>query len=1210
MEIRAVLKTVVCVVLLAAAHPLAGQNTKENADFKLALNLYNDGLYDLASEQLRQFVTTYPATAQGIEARFYLGLTQLKLRQYDEARLTFQTFALTYQDNPKAPEAWMHAGESFAAIGNHREAALAYERVRVFHPRSEKAPEALVRASTHFTKAGEPESARRVLRVVLQEYGSSGSAMLARAQLGRIHFEDGNLEQAQQELRRVIEGSAPPQARAEALLVMGNIHRAIGRPDLARTNYNEIIAKHGTTGVVHEAYLNLGAVLADSGTHLQAIENFRKVMTPPPGVAADSGLVKLALLATADSYAQLNDYTNAIAHYERFITTFPADTLVHEALWRIALAAGKAREYHRSNDASTQLLKSDAPARLKRRALVKLATNAEEQNLPGTAARHYASFAEQFPDDPVADEVYLRLGRAAQKEPGGTRKAASAYETLIGRFPSSPHVDDAHAHAGECYEQLKDFDRALALYRALLQSFPASDLRDEVETRIRMIETFEAKEKDAGLEKLALLVGDVVAEKERVGLAFRLGEIYFTNLKNYAAAAAQFSTAVNSGLGDQRFVDALYLRARSYEFLSWKEERYTQQAIDAYRQFLQSYPAEARADEARLSLFTLLATSPTAAREAYAATIAVVPATRHRDEMLLRVGLMQAGTDNPATALPTLAQVAREFSGSPSAARALYEMTALHTRLGQADSALSSGQQYLRLYPRGPHAALVLATLGDLHLQRGNAAQALDMYRQLVNEYSYTRAAAGVLPKLADAYAATGAHDRAIALYADELRRQTGSPFREQGPDPSLLFALGRAHQVAGNNREAKKYLFEFLARERTGERPGQAYNLLGVIFRNEGATDIAASYFRQARAVAPGAAASREVANLLFDAGEYADAITQYTQLSQTADNEPDKRLFDSRIIIARLRSDDLANADKAITAFTTAYKRADDELAQFELERGNYYFRRADYQNARRSYDRVVDRYDKTASAPAAMYWIGKILEATNKPQDALRQYDRLLKAHPRSDVIPRVYLSLGNIHYQAERWDEATLNYRKVVEAPGPDPSILQVGMSNLIQTYDMAGAYDAALDLTRRYLERYPHSDDNFDKRVKIGILYDRLGYYDHAILHLQSLLDEAGGDVEGEIRYYLAEANFNKGDYQQAILEFLKVPYLVTRRGKIDWTANALYMSGQSYERMGRFDQALTMYQQIIDRQGIDETFKAAARKEIERVRLVLQRPSN
>jgi tetratricopeptide (TPR) repeat protein len=207
----------------------------------------------------------------------------------------------------------------------------------------------------------------------------------------------------------------------------------------------------------------------------------------------------------------------------------------------------------------------------------------------------------------------------------------------------------------------------------------------------------------------------------------------------------------------------------------------------------------------------------------------------------------------------------------------------------------------------------------------------------------------------------------------------------------------------------------------------------------------------------------------------------------------------------------------------------------------------------------------------------------------------------------VIARTHIALGGLYYTFEQWDQAIKHYRIIVDDPKTDPTLLPIAMNNLIETYQLAGANDAALSLTRKYLELFPNSDDQLDKRIKIGILYERLGYYDQAVLQLQSLLDEAGSDLEGEIRYYIADANYNKGDYQQAILDFLKVPYLVTKTGKLDWTANSLYMSGQAYEKMGRYDQALTMYQQILDRSGIDEMFKNAARKEMDRVRLVLRK---
>jgi tetratricopeptide (TPR) repeat protein len=204
-------------------------------------------------------------------------------------------------------------------------------------------------------------------------------------------------------------------------------------------------------------------------------------------------------------------------------------------------------------------------------------------------------------------------------------------------------------------------------------------------------------------------------------------------------------------------------------------------------------------------------------------------------------------------------------------------------------------------------------------------------------------------------------------------------------------------------------------------------------------------------------------------------------------------------------------------------------------------------------------------------------------------------------------RAHLALGNIFYGVEKWDEAIKHYRAVVDDSTTDAALLPMGISNLIETYETAGLFDAALSLTRRYLDQYPLAEDALDKQIKIGILYQRLGYYDQSVLHLQALLDDAGSDLEGEIRYYIAEANFAKGDYQQSILDFLKVPYLVTKKGKIDWTATSLYMAGQAYEKLTRYDQALLMYQQIIDRPGIDATFKAAARKELDRVKLVLKK---
>jgi TolA-binding protein len=1202
---RAILHLLAFPLLLAGPGTTVAQNSKENADFKLAINLFNDGLFDLASEQLRQFIGAYPATPQGIDARFYLGLVQMKLKKFDDARLTFQSFALTYQDNPKAPEAWWNVGESYVAMGTYREAALAFERVKVFHPKSKSAPDALLKATKYFLLAGAHDDARRTLRVILQEYPASDAVLAARTQLGQMYFEEGNYDQAQSELKRVIEGDPSPDARAGALLILGNISRATGRTDNAQSNYREIVTKYPKSSAVQGAYLNLGKLVAAGGKNAEALEWFKKAIAEKS--ATDSLLVRDALVASGDAQAALGDHSAAAASYEKYLVAVPQGERSPEVLWKLATAAGQARDYRRSNDACNRLLRSAGAEPLKRRARLKLALNAEEQKNFPAALQYFETFTDANPEYFATPEILLREARLCAGGVADARKAVSIFEQIAARYPSTAVADDALAGAGRGHEQLKEFDRALQSYRELIARYPASEYRGEADERLKIIETFEAKEKDAGLEKLALLVGDVVSDKDKADLAYRLGEIYFSDLKSYAAAATQFGNALEAGLSGERAGDALLKKAESLEYLSWKDRQEIPRAVAAYRAYLASPTTAPDSDRALLATFRLSATTLAAGRQAAAELMTRDPSFPMSDVVRLTMGKLYEQADSVAAAGAEYAEAGRRARDRTVAEEAAYRSLGLLFRLDAADSALAAGTRFLAAYTGSGHAAEVLSRLGDLAMKNKIPVAAAGFYQKLKGEYAYTTLALEAQEKLAEALAAAGETEAALSAYGEISRHQTDDPMGDGEPSLSVLMALGKLQREAGNAAEAKRFLTAVLARVQTGLIAGEAYTTLGLIYRAEGLREAATSYFRQAETAAPGSGVTRDIADLLFENGDYRDAIREYTQLSGSAAGDTERQYFDSRIILAMIRNGDGPNAEKAIALFDKKYRDAHDDIALFELEKGLLQFRREEFTGAMKAFQHVADKFEDSPSGPTAMYWIGKTLEATEKPREAVDLLEKLLASHPQAPVITHVHLALGNLYYGAEKWDQAIKHYRVIVDDPHPDQELLPSAMSNLIETYEVAAAYDGALTLTRRYLELYPNSDDALDKKIKIGILYDHLGYYDQAVLHLQSLLDEAGSDLEGEIRYYIAEANYHKGDYQQAILDFLKVPYLVTKKGKIDWTANSLYMSGQSYEKMGRYDQALTMYQQIVDRTGIDETFKSAARKEIDRVRTVLKK---
>ncbi len=125
-------------------------------------------------------------------------------------------------------------------------------------------------------------------------------------------------------------------------------------------------------------------------------------------------------------------------------------------------------------------------------------------------------------------------------------------------------------------------------------------------------------------------------------------------------------------------------------------------------------------------------------------------------------------------------------------------------------------------------------------------------------------------------------------------------------------------------------------------------------------------------------------------------------------------------------------------------------------------------------------------------------------------------------------------------------------------------------------------------------------------MNLGVYYYQLRYFDQAITHLESLLSEATPDDQAEIRYYIGESYYYKGEFTQAALEFLKVPFLVVGKTEINWTGAAYYMAGKSYEALSKFDLALGMYQKILDTPGIDSREKGQAAKEIDRVKALLK----
>jgi len=1180
------------------------QDSKENAEFKLAAGLYNDGMYDLAVDQFKNFINAYPNTSQGIEARFYLGLTLEKLKRFEEERITFQNFAIAYIEHPKAPEAWIRVGDAFLALNNEREAASAYERVKTFHPKSTLVPEALLKAGHLYRKIGDRENAKKNFRTVIQDYPSSASVLPARLAIGEMYAEEGQTELAEREAKRVSESDAPPAVRASALFSIGKLQSMTGLFENAEATFKTVIASYKSTPAATASTFELGKLELGSRQYASAVERFKKVSSAQ---SADDSLQAEALFETGRAYMLMGEASNGQKSFEKLIEKFPKSSLIQKAelqAGRSALAGEGAREA--LQHAKKILAVPAAPTRPAALVLAAEASSALKQNTE--AARYYLSYIDAFPEDPLATDVMLKLARLYSEKLQDFRKSMGIYDQMTQKFPQSRNIVEALAGIAECQEKLGDDAGALKTYNDIQSLYPANDSYDEFQRRAEFLLNHKIKNRDAGIEKLARMMGEVLTQKSKAELSFKLGEIYTNDLKDYEAAVKQFDSAIENGLSGEDLENAYFLRARSLHLRSGIDTTARSRAAQSYLDFMAHYPTGEKSEDAAYFNYILSgkSKSPKEIMAGAGEFLKERPSSPYRDKVLFDLGSAATECGDSATALVTLGALVNDFPKSRSAADAFLLRGNIFLGRGQTDSAAYAWQQAASAFPPAPASAAAVCNLADLAWRAKNIQEAIALWKKAASEFYYSAISDKALSLLPDAYLAAGEYEDAIAIFNRTLDESESLPFLKT-QEITPLFDLAAAYEKKGDRQKAAGYYIRYLSCDRKGAYASRAFYALGGLARGESKMETASLYFKQAASLGGTGSSSKDIADLLFQTGEYAEAAKQYTQLARSADSAGSRQFYQARVIIAALRMDKLTEAQKLLTDFEKAYGKEGSYLAEFDYERGMIYYRAQDYKSAKKVFEKVAQDYQDTPFGPWGNYYLGKILEVTEKLDEAAKKYDQILKKYPDSEVIPRVLLSLGNMHFNAERYAESIRYYQQITGSPESAGEILPYAMNNLIEAYESTKLYDAALKVTRDYIERYPNDESIIDKKIKLGTLYTKIGYYDQAVLHFQNLINEAGSLQEAELRYDIGEAYYYKGDYQQAILEFLKVPYLVSKQGKVSWTATAFYMAGQSYEKMSKFDEAVGMYQQVIDRPGIDATFKAAARKEIDRVKSLIKK---
>lgn len=1197
------------------------QDTKENAEFKLAINLYNEGFYDLAISQLKKFIDSYPNSPQVAEAQFYLGMAYFKLRKFEDAQMVFQNFALSKPTHPRAVEALWKSAECFVEMKKYKDAGSAFERVKLFYPKNQIAPKALIESAKYFELADDIQNAKKVLLSLVQEYPDNEYFYTARFKLADILVKEGNLEKALIEYRKIASEVEDKNLKFRAYLNIAKTNLALGKSEEAEKTLLEITSQSGLNSeIIAESYFELGKLSAEFGEYENAINYTLKAKSFITQSDTNENLKILKQkisLQLANYYFNTADYQSAIKLYNEISDSISETS--PEIWFNTAVAFDKILNYRKANDLYQKIIDSDTNSLRRSRAILNFAENCSRIGDFGKAVDLYKMYLASYPTSELIPDILFRLGILYEEKIGDYKNAVFYYTDLINRFPKSKYVDEAIYHIGLCYEKLGDVDDAISSFETLTKNYKSSELYEDALNKIETLKKFHIQRKDDYVNSLIGLVADILVGKPKNELIFKLADIYNFYLKDYSNALKYYDLALSLGGFEPSVIAKIgYEKSVCAYNLFLENKLNSDSAVSIIRGFVDLKDG-VEADEIDSAVFYLFKIQVSGLSQDGRRKIAEEFRTKYPSSKFFGLFTIEVlnyyfSNENWNEVIKVANENFNKFN-QEQIPEVLFKRAYAYYKIGDKQKSLSDLNLLFGKYAPSQYDARAMDLQAQIFKELKSYVEAIKVLREIEKNYFYVGLAENVKLKIADIYFESGDYIKAIDEYKNYLSQGELVRFERE---PEVVFKIASSYHKLGDFSNAKRYYKIYLSTPKPAPgltlqailpRIGEVYYALGNIYKSEGVGEKAVYYFERAGKFSTtlGKKVIFETAQMLFDAERYDEALKKYNEALRYAQSDSDRALIQSKIITCYFRMNDIDNANKGVNSFQKAFSKLDikNYLAEFQIELGGYYFRGRNFENARKVFNEVIKNYPDTKFSYLAQYWLAKIEEYNGNVETAVKLLLELNKKPLDKDTRLRVNLSLGNIYFKLEKYDSATIYYRFVVET-ADEPKILQSAMSNLLECYDELGYYELAIGIARRYIEKFPNAEDVIDKKIKIGVMYEMLGNYDLALSYFQSLLEEADKDLEAELHYYIGEVLYYKGEYEQAILEFLKVPYLVTKKTRIDWTANAFYMAGQSYEKMKKYDQAINMYQQIIDRPGIDPIFKAGAQKEIERVRAILK----
>ncbi len=921
------------------------------------------------------------------------------------------------------------------------------------------------------------------------------------------------------------------------------------------------------------------------GNYDEAVTHFRKVAQEAP-LAPLRSLARYQIITTR--YEQ-GEYQQAVDEAQVLVDLFPESRYAERAYYNMGWAFFQSKQYPQAVEAFSKQLEMFPQGEYAARAQYQIAQSHYDGENYAEAIVAYQLVIELYTPEEFSEQEWSQALLSRLRKRSQTEKSVLRGTEEVNLIELTAK---AQLQIGECHNKLDQPREAMEAYRKVTQNFlPLADLVELA--YLKMAETAFASD---GLEASVKVYRDALDSssdsKFQAKMQYKIAKLYFQH-EEYERSAQEYQIFLDGYEEEAASIgfppeDAQYAIGLSY----YQAQRYAR-SIEEYQKLVDKHPD-----------------SPLVANAFYG------------------IGLNHQMLENLAQAEVAYRQVVENYSQHDQAPIALLQLSRLYQERGDF---LEAKKSYLRLledYVPAPDVEedLVLYELGITCRNNGDFEEASSYLRRISPDSKWF---AGAISEITEIFIKQGDFERAKLELAAGLEK-TEDPgaiaqiryararlhvaqqeYRaalddfgyviEHIEDPVLrqnaLFGRGIIHYQFEEYQDAIPDLELLLTMEADANFKKEARQKLGICYLKTGQKDRALDLAQRLQDAATNPAEKAEayliIADLYYELTEYSSGVATARQILSLEDIE-DELKAQAYYIMGNNWSG-MKDYSQALETYNTALAQYPRSTFRSDLlfQAGIMAYNLENYEAAAVRFREFAEEFSEHPNMVFALYYLAYSQFRRGLWEEARETFGRLTDNYPNSEMIDEAKYQVAECLYNDRQYQEALEAYGRVLR-DHPGSRYAEDALYNVAWCQFQLNLEDEAMATLQEVVRRFPQGDYGADAQFTIGDYYYNNKDYDRAKEAYQKILDlfpdspraqQAQGIIHElqQITSYLA--------YQQAVALFDEKKYLLAIEafGQIieeypeaDVVVGSWANMGASYEQLSRWDDALKIYNRVIE----------------------------